>query len=220
VAKTFAGLGVIEGTMDPLGTETVMTAIHAFTGPAGADDTRTPGQRRADALTEICRRVLSFGAPPTNAGERPQVAVIVPLAELEERAGAEPGELAWTGPISATLLRRLLCDASVHRVITDPASQPLDVGRTTRVVPAGLRRAVMIRDRHCQYPGCDVPAAWCDCHHRQHWGRGGATSLHNLIMCGYHHTYPTCRAGHHRPPSGRINHPDPTTTAPTRPTSP
>ena len=189
VAKTFAGLGVIEGTMDPLGTETVMTAIHAFAAPAGADDTRTPGQRRADALTEICRRVLSFGAPPTTAGERPQVAVIVPLAELEERAGAEPGELAWTGPISATLLRRLLCDASVHRIITDPASQPLDVGRTTRVVPAGLRRAVMIRDRHCQYPGCDVPAVWCDCHHRQHWGRGGATSLHNLIMlCGYHHT--------------------------------
>jgi Domain of unknown function (DUF222) len=189
VAKTFAGLGAIEGTMDPLGTETVMTAIHAFAAHAGADDTRTPGQRRADALTEICRRVLGFGAPPTNGGERPQVAVIVPLAELEERAGAEPGELAWTGPISAALLRRLLCDASVHRIITDPASQPLDVGRTTRVVPAGLRRAVMIRDRHCQYPGCDVPAVWCDCHHRQHWSRGGATSLHNLIMlCGYHHT--------------------------------
>jgi hypothetical protein len=31
--------------------------------------------------------------------------------------------------------------------------------------------------------------AWCDCHHRQHWSRGGATSLHNLItVCGYHHT--------------------------------
>jgi hypothetical protein len=77
----------------------------------------------------------------------------------------------------------------VHRIITDPASQPLDVGRTTRVVPGGLRRAVMIRDRHCQYPGCDVPAVCCDCHHRQHWSAAGATSLHSLIMlCGYHHT--------------------------------
>ena len=76
-----------------------------------------------------------------------------------------------------------------YRIITDPACQPLDVGRATSVVPAGLRRAVMIRDRHCQYPGCDVPALWCDCDHRQHWSRGGATSVHNLIMlCGYHHT--------------------------------
>jgi uncharacterized protein DUF222 len=189
VAKTFAGLGVIDGTLDPLGAETVMTALHAFAARSGSEDTRTPGQRRADALTEICRRVLGFTATPTNGGERPQVTVIVPLAELEERAGAQPGELAWTGPITAALLRRLLCDAAIHRIITDPASVPLDVGRSTRVVPAGLRRAVMLRDRHCQYPGCDVPAIWCDCHHRQHWSRGGSTSLHNLIMlCGYHHT--------------------------------
>jgi hypothetical protein len=189
VAKTFAGLGVIDGTLDPLGAETVMTALHAFAAPTGAEDDRTPGQRRADALTEICRRVLAFTAPPTTGGERPQVTVIVPLAELEERVGAQPGELAWTGPTTAALLRRLLCDAAIHRIITDPASVPLDVGRTTRVVPAGLRRAVMLRDRHCQYPGCDVPAIWCDCHHRHHWSRGGPTSLHNLIMlCGYHHT--------------------------------
>ena len=189
VAKTFAGLTVIDGTLDPLGAETVMTALHAFAAPAGAADTRTPGQRRADALTEICRRVLAFGAPPTSGGERPQVTVIVPLADLEERAGAPPGELAWTGPITAAPLRRLLCDATIHRIITDPASVPLDVGRATRVVPAGLRRAVMLRDRHCQYPGCDVPAIWCDCHHRHHWSRGGPTCLDNLItLCGYHHT--------------------------------
>jgi hypothetical protein len=50
VATTFAGLGVIEGTMDRLGTETVMTAIHAFAAPAGVDDSHTPGQ-------PPCRRV-------------------------------------------------------------------------------------------------------------------------------------------------------------------
>jgi hypothetical protein len=50
VATTFAGLGVIEGTMDPLGTETVMTAIHAFAAPAGAGHPhpRAAPRRRAD----------------------------------------------------------------------------------------------------------------------------------------------------------------------------
>ncbi len=189
IAQTFGGLGVINGTLDPLGTETVMTAIHAFAGPAGEYDTRTPGQRRADALTEICRRVLTHGDAPVNGGERPQVSVIVPLATIEQRVGAQPGELAWTGPVSPELVRQMLCDAAVTRIVVDGTSQPLDVGRATRAVPAGMRRAVMIRDRHCQWPDCDVPAVWCDCHHIQHWAGGGHTTITNLIMlCGYHHT--------------------------------
>lgn len=64
-----------------------MTAVHSFAGPAGADDDRTPGQRRADALVEICQRVLVSADVPTTGGERPQVSVIVPLATLEEQRG-------------------------------------------------------------------------------------------------------------------------------------
>jgi hypothetical protein len=52
-----------------------------------------------------------------------------------------------------------------------------------------MRRAVALRDRHCQWPGCDIPAAWCDVHHIRPWSRGGVTAIHNLVMlCGYHHT--------------------------------
>jgi len=36
--------------------------------------------------------------------------------------------------------------------------QPLDVGRSTRVVPDGLRRAVTARDRGCAHPGMRPPA--------------------------------------------------------------
>ncbi|HET9518304.1 MAG TPA: DUF222 domain-containing protein [Actinoplanes sp.] len=46
-----------------------------------ADD-RTMGQRRADALVEVCRLVLNTGDLPANGGDRPQVTVTVPLDVL------------------------------------------------------------------------------------------------------------------------------------------
>jgi predicted restriction endonuclease len=52
-----------------------------------------------------------------------------------------------------------------------------------------MRRALIVRDRTCQYPGCTVPGQWCDAHHRKHWALGGGTALHNLILlCAFHHT--------------------------------
>ena len=230
VATTFAGTVAISGVLDPLSGETVAAAVHALSGPTGEEDERTPGQRRADALTELCRRLLGFTDLPTTGGERPQVNLTLPVAALTDppsgtqapgadpllpgRDAAEPGwagpvaaELAWAGPVSAELARRILCDATVTRIVLDPASQPLDVGRATRVVPAGMRRAVAVRDRHCQWPDCDVPAAWCDVHHLRHWSRGGVTALHNLVMlCGWHHTH--LHLTHQtltRHPDGRIN---------------
>jgi len=201
VAKTFGGMVAINGVLDPLSGETVAAAIHSLSGPTEQDE-RTPGQRRADALTEVCRRILGFTDLPTNGGERPQVNLTMPFSVLTELpggvfaeeadlalSGPDAAELAWAGPVSAELARRILCDATVTRIVLDPASQPLDVGRATRVVPAGMRRAVAVRDRHCQWPGCDVPAVWCDVHHLRHWSRGGVTALRNLVMlCGWHHT--------------------------------
>jgi hypothetical protein len=65
----------------------------------------------------------------------------------------------------------------------------IDVGRRTRVTPAALRRAVIARDRHCTYQGCDRPTRWCDVHHKTHWADGGETCLHNLcLLCRFHHT--------------------------------
>jgi hypothetical protein len=91
-------------------------------------------------------------------------------------------------PSPPTAARRLACDAAITRVITGPDSEILDIGRKTRVIPAGLRRAVMIRDRHCTHPGCDVPAIWCEIHHIIHWADGGPTTLTNLTLrCPRHH---------------------------------
>ena len=64
----------------------------------------------------------------------------------------------------------------------------LDYGTTTRTIPAPLYNALVVRDRHCRFPGCDRPAAWCEGHHIHPWQAGGPTQLANLVLlCSRHH---------------------------------
>jgi hypothetical protein len=109
-----------------------------------------------------------------------------PDALAENDQGAV--ELDHAGPVGPAVARRLACDASVMRVVMNGRSEPLDVGRRTSVVPPALRRAVIVRDRHCRFPGCDRPHTWCDAHHVVHWADGGSTALPNLLLlCRRHH---------------------------------
>ncbi len=154
---------------------------------------------------------------PVVAGERPHLTVTVPVEVLAGAPLAVPGlgtgagggtgagagagvghgagtdpfgtaELDHAGPVPPELVRQLACDASVMRVVLGPRSEPLDVGRRTPVVPPAIRRAVILRDRHCRFPGCDRPPAWCECHHVDHWATGGRTALGNLLLlCRRHH---------------------------------
>jgi HNH endonuclease len=66
--------------------------------------------------------------------------------------------------------------------------QLLDLGRATRVVAPGLRRALAVRDGGCVVDGCDRPAPWTDAHHLVHWLVGGPTNVDNLVLlCRTHH---------------------------------
>ena len=88
-------------------------------------------------------------------------------------------------------------------------SLPLDVGKV-KGIPDHLRRAVILRDRHCAWPGgCDKPPAGCQVHHITHRAHGGATTLKNLVLlCSYHHQVCIHRLGW-----TLILHPDGTTEA-------
>jgi hypothetical protein len=91
--------------------------------------------------------------------------------------------------LAPELIGQLACDASVTRIVFGPGSEVLDVGRKTRVISAGLRRAVVARDRHCVAPGCHRSANWCDVHHLVSWADGGETAIDNVcLLCRYHHT--------------------------------
>jgi hypothetical protein len=181
----------IDGDLDPETGETVITALRscldAEARSADPEDCRTPAQRRADALGEVCRQWLDHADRPEVAGERPHVTVTVDLETLEGRLSGAC-ELDQAGPVHSEAARRVACDASISRVITRGRSEPLDIGRRTPAVPASLRRAVVIRDRHCRFPGCDRPHSWCDAHHVVHWASGGPTALSNLLLlCRRHH---------------------------------
>jgi len=76
-------------------------------------------------------------------------------------------------------------------------TQPLEVGRATRVVAAAQRAALAVRDGGCRFPGCDRPPAWCEAHHLRHWVHGGTTDLGNLVLlCRAHHR--AVHEGHQR----------------------
>ena len=205
-SATHGGLVRVDGDLDPENGESLLTALRAVldseTRSREADNDRTPAQRRADALGEICRQWLGGADRPVVAGERPHLTVTVDAAALgivradgggewapaSANARGATAELDHTGPLDIEAARQLACDASVMRVVMGPRSEPLDVGRRTPVVPAALRRAVIVRDRHCRFPGCDRPQAWCDAHHVVHWADGGATALANLLLlCRRHH---------------------------------
>jgi hypothetical protein len=184
------GMVRVDGDLDPETGETLLTALRAVLdaesrSPGNGDD-RSPAQRRADALGEICRQWLDLAERPTVAGERPHVTVTVDAETL--RGGSGEVELDHSGPTQPEAARQLACDASVMRVVLAGRSEPLDVGRRTPVVPPAMRRAVIVRDRHCRFPGCDRPHTWCDAHHVVHWADGGPTALPNLLMlCRRHH---------------------------------
>lgn len=177
----------VDGRLDVIGGEALATAISALSRPRGDGDERTAEQRRADALADLAERALRTGELPIEGGHRPTVSATADLRTLEGRAGAPAGRLDHTGPVDPETVRQLACDANVHRVITDGASEVLDVGRTRRAVTRAQRRALVARDGGCV--GCGAPPGWTDAHHIVHWEDGGPTDLNNLLLlCRTCHT--------------------------------
>ena len=187
LTRSIDGALSIEGQLGPEAGATLCTAINSMTRPRPGDE-RLPSQRRADALVELARRQLDGGGLPASGGQRPHLSVTVPAAALRRQPDAGAAELEWVGPIVDEAARRLGCDAVRSTVALDEDGEPLSVGRATRTVPPAIRRALVVRDRGCRFPGCDRPPAWTDGHHLVHWADGGETALSNLVLlCRPHH---------------------------------
>jgi Domain of unknown function (DUF222) len=196
-SRTFGGMIRVDGDLDPETGETLLTALRAILDDEARSETedhRSPAQRRADALGEVCRQWLERSDRPVVGGERPHLTVTVSAESLRDLSGS--AELDHVGPVPIEVARRIACDASIVRVVTAGTSEPLDLGRMTRVPSAAQRRAVILRDHHCRFPGCDRPPAWGDVHHILHWPDGGETSICNLILlCRRHHVLCHARGG-------------------------
>src|SRR3954453_24030001 len=177
--------------LDAVGPEKVTAALESINQthrPAG--DERTVGQRQADAWGQLADIHLGCGTLPLLRTVKPQVAVNVDLEDLlDPTTGKAAARTGFGAVISAARARWLACDADITRIVLGPDGEPLDLGRTHRLVTPALRKAVIARDRTCVFTGCDAPHWWAEVHHLVHWAQGGETSLANSgLLCERHHT--------------------------------
>jgi hypothetical protein len=208
---TVAAVGegyAVHGFLDPQTGAAFREVLYAAAKPTDADDGRTAGQRRVDALRDLCTSVLAQGLP-TDRGLRPQLFVTVPADRLTAATSGEgpgrgstdraaPAMLAGYGPIPDTLLGKLACDAVTTTVTVasaSPGAAVLDVGRSSRLATLKQRQAIFVsQGGTCANPGC--ANTHLEIHHRTPWRHGGATDLANLA--GY------CTRCHHLIHQGQL----------------
>jgi Domain of unknown function (DUF222) len=186
LSRILDGRRELSGSFDPEGGAVIATALRlASTRDVDGEPARSPAHRRGDALVDVCRWFLDHQQHRRGGRHRPHLNVVATLDDLERRG---QGRLLDGSILDGATVQRLFCDSGVHRVFVAGRSSILDYGTTTRTVPANLFNALVIRDRHCRFPGCDRPPEWCEAHHVRWVLDGGPTSLDNLtLQCSRHH---------------------------------
>ena len=186
VSQTLDGRRDIKGHVHGDDGVLLDTALRVATSQDPEDGPkRTFGEKKADALIDICKYFLDHQNIRTASSHRPHVNVIVTHEELEQGMGGryEDGTL-----IDRVALQAVMCDCSIHRVLVDQNGAVLDFGTATNTIDDNVRAALVVRDQGCRFPGCDRPATWTDAHHVTWWRHGGPTKLENLVcLCRAHH---------------------------------
>lgn len=161
------------------------------------------------------REALPDGPAHAGGGARPVVAITIPAGDLAvpgQPAGDNPsaadagghdhanhrgsgrfdygaGRSDYGGAVTTTTARMLACDGLLIRQVLGAQSAVLDQGRAVRLFTRAQRRALTTRDRGCAFPGCDIPAGWCEAHHITYWSADGTSDLENaVLLCRRHHT--------------------------------
>jgi hypothetical protein len=134
------------------------------------------GDVNVDALEDLVRLCVELDGRRDGARD-------AAWAALEQAViGKAVDLLSGPGGLASFLRRRQL------GVRLAGPSLPLDIGYA-ETIPAGIRNAVMLRDRHCQWAGgCNQPAGACEVHHTRHKANGGKTSVKDcVLLCPFHH---------------------------------
>ena len=131
--------------------------------------------------SDLAGTYLDFGSEDPNV--QAEIAALIegrkPFPELYDY---DTMDLDWA------TLRLMACNASLIPAVLNSKGEPLDVGRAQRAFPSSIRRAVVLRDGGCAYPGCNMPHIYSEIHHITPWQDHGSTALENAVMlCRFHH---------------------------------
>jgi hypothetical protein len=198
-SRSFEGRLVIDGELDPIGAEIIDNELRRLTEQLRRSDkaagiTRSPAQRRARALIEMATR--SATAPANGRRPRPLFTVTVGNDTMARLCSLASGTLLSSGDLVP-----FLDTAMLETVVFADRTTLVSVSRQ-RTFRSVIRRAIQVRDQHCQHPsGCDIPADQCDIDHIVPYSQGGRTSqFGGTLGCNAHNRVARLRChGHHTP---------------------
>jgi hypothetical protein len=179
--------GAVDGdfSLDPTDGATVAEALARIERDLYRQDqrtgtVRTKTERMASALVELAIRAHT--APAGGRRPEPLLCILAGEATVERVC-----ELATGVVIAPDLIVPHLTHAQVQTFIFDGADRVI-AASPQRTFRGTLRRAIQVRDRHCQHPsGCDEPITRCDIDHRTPTHEGGATTEANgELQCEPH----------------------------------
>lgn len=173
-------------------------------------DRRTRAQKQLDGIITAAKTALATNTLPTTGGNKPQIIATIHYRDLfpthttatatgerpgipappgtQTGTGTGTGAFAFTGPVAATTLRKIACDADIIPALLGTHGEILDLGRKTRLFTPAQRTALTTRDQGCAFPNCTIPAPWCEAHHITYWSHGGPTTTNNgVLLCSHHH---------------------------------
>jgi hypothetical protein len=148
--------------------------------PMVSELSRTPGQRRADALVEMA--VRSKTAPSDGRRPEPLFSVLVGYETLYGRIS----QLSGGQILSPGSLLEWMDGAWFERIIFSPGTR-VECSPHARFFTGATRRVIEVRDRTCTHPYCEMPAEACQIDHIVSWSQGGETTQENArLLCPFH----------------------------------
>lgn len=161
-----------------------INAISHIAGQPDANDLRTTEQRLADGLVQLC--IAYAKGQVTGGREKPTILITIPVDGFTGDTD-EPGVTANGDRIPAHIVRRIAENADLQRIMA-VGTHILELGRSVRYATDDQYKALFARDQGCRWPGCNIPAAWCEADHLTPFPDGGQTNLDELVLwCNHHH---------------------------------
>ncbi|HRI95558.1 MAG TPA: DUF222 domain-containing protein [Nocardioides sp.] len=155
----------------------------ASQGPLG--ERKPTAERMGRAFGELINR-YPVGKLPQAGGLNATLVVTMTLDTL--MGGLKAAQLDTGQTISASLARRMACEAGIIPAVLGGKSEVLDLGRSRRFHSRAQRIVKLLESGGCQVDGCDAPPGLTHMHHKIEWSLGGRTDMDNTIMiCGPHH---------------------------------